>query len=135
MRSTSERMVPLKHKMLAEILNPMAEATEVIARLLDFIDRVDVASQAGAPRPPFETVDGGSIFPEDPENHWWLTGISKQKLPEEDQQNEGHEDGPPSEYDEGGALHVSDEDPLSEDDGPRPSVPSEFVPNLAWASS
>ncbi len=77
---TSEKMVPLRHRTLAEILNPMPDASAVIAKLLDYISRVDVASQTGALRPEFKTSDGESIFPEDPEEQWWMQ-IIRQRFP------------------------------------------------------
>jgi hypothetical protein len=130
-KSTSEKMVPLRHRTLAEILNPMPDAAAVITRLLTYIDRVDIASHAGAPRPPFQTPDGDPIFPEDPEDHWWLTAIQRKAPDPEEQANAGDEDGPPSELEEGEALHVSDDDPLS-DDGL--AVEANYEPNVAWAS-
>ena len=55
-------MIPLTQKTLEKILNPQPEAQKVIHRLLDFINRVDLASQHGLPKPAFKTSDGQDIF-------------------------------------------------------------------------
>ena len=106
-----ERSVPLKFRTLTETLNPQPDAHVVFQRLLDFIERCDVASQLGLPRPEFKTLDGEAIFPEDDEP-WWLTEVSK-RISAEDRR--GDEDGPVTD-DEGEEekKEVSDEDPLSE---------------------
>ena len=52
-------------------------------RLLDWIDRVDYASQRGEPKPPFAASDGGTVFPcegDEMEHIWFLTEMSKRKL-------------------------------------------------------
>ena len=52
-------------------------------RLLDWIDRVDYASQRGEPKPPFVASDGGTVFPcegDEMEHTWFLTEMSKRKL-------------------------------------------------------
>ena len=85
-----ERCVPLKFRTLAETLNPQPDAHVVFQRLLDFIERCDIASQQGLPRPEFKTLDGQAIFPED-EEPWWLTEVSK-RISAEDRR--GDEDGP-----------------------------------------
>ena len=90
----------------------------MIHKLLDWIERVDRASQTGAPRPAFETVDHESIFPEDDEGKWWLTDVQNRKTPET-QQPPADEDGAPSsegEHVSDEDKMVSDEDPMSEDD-------------------
>ena len=133
-KSTSEKTVPLRHKTLAEILRPMPDASNVIAKLLDYIDRVDMASQVGAPKPAFKTVEGGSIFPEDPEDAWWLTDISR-KAPEEEK--DADSDGPPSQLDENEPREVSDDDPLCSDEEGRPNQEpssSSYEPSVAWLS-
>ena len=105
----------------------------VIKKLLDWIDRCDIASQTGAPKPAFETLDGEAIFPED-DDPWWLLEIQKRKLEEEELV--GDEDGPPSE--EEMQAEVSDEDPVSEtEDGPaahelQQQQPRAHVPHVAW---
>ena len=71
-RRKSEKLVSVKWRDLDEILNPQPRAQQVIHKLLGWIERVDRASQTGAPRPAFETVDHESIFPEDDEDKWWL---------------------------------------------------------------
>ena len=63
----------------------------------DWIDWADQNSQAGLPKPPFETEDGEPIFPEE-EEAWWLTDISRRAAPEE--KAEGDEDGPASDLEE-----------------------------------
>ena len=45
--------------------DPQPKASEVIWKLLDWISRVDIASQRGEPKPPFTTRTGTAIFPED----------------------------------------------------------------------
>ena len=62
---SNERSVPLRFRTLAQSLNPQPEAHVVFQRLLDWIDRCDVASQTGEPKPLFQTVGGEPIFPED----------------------------------------------------------------------
>ena len=84
----------------------------VFQRLLDWINRCDVASQTGEPKPSFQTVDGEPIFPED-DDPWWLTDISRRLT--DDAKQDGDEDGPATEgEEEGEQREVSDEDPLSE---------------------
>ena len=64
----------MKFRSLADILDPQPEASAVIHRLLDWIDRVDLASQTGVPRPAFATIDGEPIFPPE-EERCWLTDV------------------------------------------------------------
>lgn len=91
-----ERQAPPKHKELDEILKPQAAASIVIGRLLRWIGRVDGASQAGLDRPPFCDEDGSYIFPPggDPDEKWYLTGLSRRKEAEE-LARRADEDGPP----------------------------------------
>ena len=120
-----DHALPVKLKTLEEILNPQPDAQVVIHRLLDWMDRVDLATQTGAPRPPFKTADGEDIFPEDGDP-WWLTDVSR-RAPAEEQEN-GDEDGPPSDMEEEGQqAEVSDEDPMSSEDDAAP-----YTPNLGW---
>ena len=63
-------------------------------RLLDWIDRADMASQMGAPKPAFQTEESERIFPEGDEP-WWLTELQKRAAPE-DEPAPCDEDGPPS---------------------------------------
>ena len=129
-RFSNERSIPPKFRTLAEVLNPQPDATAVIKRLLDWIDRVDRASQTGAPKPEFKTEDGQPIFPDD-EEPWWLTDVARRAPDEEEQQN-GDEDGPPSDVDETLQAEVSDDDPLSEA-GDMPSTSAgPHVPVVAW---
>ena len=113
-----ERSVPLKFRTLSECLNPQADAHVVFQRLLDWIDRCDVASQMTLTKPQFQAADGGPIFPEDEDDQWWLTDVSK-RLASEDRR--GDEDGPMT-GDEAGndemeQREISDDDPLSEPEG------------------
>ena len=115
-RINNEHGVPLKFRTLAEVLNPQPDASVVIKRLLDWIDRVDTASQTGGPKPSFQTEEGQSIFPED-DDPWWLTDITRRATVNEDDKADGDEDGPPSDIDvEEQQLEVSDDDPESEPD-------------------
>ena len=84
--------------------------------MLDWIDRVDAASQTGAPKPPFETESGDPIFP-DEDSMWWLTDVQRRQ-PEEEAPN-GDEDGPPSDVDveEDMQREASDSDPVSAGEG------------------
>ena len=126
-----ERSVPLKFRTLAETLNPQPDAHVVFQRLLDFIERCDIASQLGLPRPEFKTLDGEAIFPEDDEP-WWLTEVSK-RISAEDRR--GDEDGPATD-DEGEEekKEVSDEDPLSEHECVVESSRQHHDPIVAWPS-
>ena len=72
----NEHALPVKLKTLEEILNPQPDAQVVIHRLLDWMDRVDLATQTGDPRPLFQTADGDDIFPDNDEP-WWLTDASR----------------------------------------------------------
>ena len=80
-RYVREGSGPMKHRTLDETLNPQLVASRVLMRLLSCIDRVDVASQDGSPRPAFLGDDGLPIFPADgdPDERWWLTELSKRK--------------------------------------------------------
>ena len=125
---SNERMVPLRFRSLAECLNPQPEAHVVFQRLLDWIDRCDVASQTGAPKPAFQTIDGEPIFPED-DDPWWLTDISRRLT--DDAKQDGDEDGPATEgEEEAEQREISDDDPLSD---PEQQVSaSSREPAVAW---
>ena len=103
-----ERQVPMIHKTLDEILNPQPIAGRVLLRLLDYIDRVDRASQDGSPRPRFVGADGEPIFPSSghPDELWWLTELSRRKTEERMARDELLEEG----------ADESDDDEFSEDD-------------------
>ena len=90
------------HKTLTEVLNPQPIASDVLLRLLAFIDRVDVASQNGSPRPDFVAEDGEDIFPPagGPNEKWWLTELSRRKEEERVARDELLEEGPVSSEDE-----------------------------------
>ena len=97
----------------------------VIHRLLDWMGRVDLATQTGAPRPSFRTADGHDIFPDNDEP-WWLTDVSRRAPAEE--QDPGHEDGPASEVaEEGQQAEVSDDDPVSSE-----AEATTYTPSLGW---
>jgi hypothetical protein len=126
----NERSIPLKFRSLAETLNPQPDAQVVFRRLLDWINRCDLASQTGQPKPAFQTLAGDPIFPVD-EDPWWLTDVSK-RISAEDK-NKGDEDGPATD-DEGEEEHKEedDDDPLSEPEVGASSSGS-HVPTVAWA--
>ena len=65
-----------------------------IHNLLAWIDRVDLSSQSGATRPPFETERGEAIFPD---TTWWITEAGGNKEPPpvlefDDAQDDNEED-------------------------------------------
>ena len=72
----SERAIPHKLRSLEESLNPQPLAASVIHTLLDWIDRVDFASQRGLAPPPFHTQDGEDIFPDEP---WWQGSCQRRR--------------------------------------------------------
>ena len=90
-----ERQVPMTHKSLEEVLNPQPVAGRIFLKLLDFIDRVDRASQDGSSRPKFIGVDGEQIFPPcgHPDELWWLTELSRRKVEEQIARGELLEEG------------------------------------------
>ena len=112
LRVLKETSVPVVLKPLEHIINAQPRALAVIKRLLDWISRVDLASQQGFPRPAFKTVEGDPIFPPE-EEQWWLTDFQQRKKPEE---IAGDEDGPPTEAEEADKSETDDEDPTSEED-------------------
>ena len=125
-----ERSVPLRFRTLGECLNPQPDAHVVFQRLLDWIDRCDVASQTGAPRPEFRTISGEQIFP-DNDDPWWLTDISRRLT--NDAKLEGDEDGPATEgEEEDEQREVTDDDPVSEAEQVSTAVSSQQVEKLAW---
>ena len=67
----------LQLRELCQVLNPQPQAQTVIHNLLAWIDRVDLAAQTGASRPPFETERGEPIFPE---TTWWITDAGAASL-------------------------------------------------------
>ena len=140
-RYVKERSVPVVARELHEMLNPQPRAAAVIHRLLDWIDRADLASQHGDPKPLFTTTSGEAIFPED-EDPWWLTEV--QRKPTTDSHPPGDEDGPAEEegdvVDEVGEF-TDDEDPPSSEADAAPeggdgedaeSQPLERPPRVAW---
>ena len=135
-RRVAEKMVPVTWRTLAACLNPQEDAQRVMHKLLDWIDRVDLASQVGASRPAFLADDGSPIFPEDENDLWWLTDLQRSKQDDA----KGDEDGPPSsdegqdqEEDKGEpgeAELTDDEDPSSSHASPTgpPDHPKENAP-------
>ena len=127
-----ERTVPVVLKDLYEVIDAQPRALAVIKKLLDWISRVDLASQQGLPRPVFKTVGGDPIFPPE-EEQWWLTDFQQRKKPEE---IAGDEDGPPTEAEEEEKDDTDDEDPTSEEEaaeqgGGHQNDPT-FRPATAW---
>ena len=108
----SYRAVPVKHRILSEVINPQPEAMNVIRKLLNWIGAVDSASQRGGVRPAFKTTDDQDIFPSE-DKPWWLTDVQQRKKPEET--NPVDEDGPVSECDDP-KDETEDEDPTSEEE-------------------
>ena len=140
-RRKQEKLIKTSWRNLKEILNPQRSAQIVIYKLLGWIERVDRASQIGAPRPAFETLDHQPIFPEDEEDKWWLTDVQNRKEPAA--QQPADEDGPPSsegEHVSDEDKMVSDEDPMSEDECEHAVLGSQedvehrpsFVPRAHW---
>ena len=115
-RVINERTVPVALRDLYEIIDAQPRALAVIKKLLDWISRVDLASQQGLPRPVFKTVGGEPIFPPE-EEQWWLTDFQQRKKPEE---NAGDEDGPPTDAEEEEKEDTDDEDPTSEEEVDQP---------------
>ena len=126
------RSIPLKFRILSECLDPQPEASVVFRRLLDWIDRCDIASQNSLPKPAFETSDGDAIFPEDEDDAWWLTDISKRVAAED--KVKADEDGPATDDDEveEERKEVSDDDPLSAGEEVAASTSNQHVPVVAW---
>jgi hypothetical protein len=137
----------LRLRDLAEVLNPQPAAQAVIHDLLAWIDRVDLASETGAPRPPFTTERGDAIFPD---TTWWITDAGGQKAPppvlefddaqddnEEDEDDDKHEADDPddSSGDEkpDGDLAVGDLE-LSQEQQTQASLAS-HTPTLGWCTS
>ena len=97
----------------------------MIHKPLSWMDRVDVASQHGNARPPFQTLEGDGIFPPEDEL-WWLTDVSRRAKDEEEQPAD--EDGPPSELEEDQPMEVSCSEHASSDGGET----APHTPVLAW---
>ena len=71
-----ERRVPLKLGTLAQTLNPQPQTAKVLHGLLDWIDRVDLASQRGEAPPAPRRSDGAPLFPD---TEWWLTEMERRR--------------------------------------------------------
>jgi len=140
-RFVKERTVHIVARELHEMLNPQPRAAAVMHRLLDWIERADLASQRGEAKPPFATAQGEPIFPEG-EDPWWLTDV--QRTSTADAPPPGDEDGPAEE--EGDVVDeveefTDDEDPPSSEEEAAPeggddeeaeSQPLERPPRVAW---
>ena len=117
----------------------------VFERILDWINRCDLASQAGLPKPEFKTTEGDDIFPANQEEQWWLTDISKRlqsdsKNEEENVEKDEYEIASGDEEDEPEKEEVSDDDPLSEPEQlglGRTSASSKdhFKVSMAWSAA
>ena len=85
----------MTHKTLDEILNLQLIAGRVLLKLLDYIDRVDRASQDGSSPPKFIGDDGEPIFPPSghPDELLWLTELSRRKTEERMARDELLEEG------------------------------------------
>ena len=97
------------------------------------MDRCDIASQHGLPKPTFETPDGEPIFPEDEDDAWWLTDVSKRVASED--KTKADEDGPATDDDEveQERKEVSDDDPSSAGEEIAASSSNQHVPVVAWS--
>eukprot|EP00973_Karenia_brevis_P088514 12273609-Karenia_brevis.AAC.1 len=140
-RFVKKRAVPIVARELHEMLNPQPRAAAVMHRLLDWIERADIACQRGEAKPTFATTKGEAIFPED-EYPWWLTDV--QLRPTSEPTHPGDEDGPAEDevelVDEIEEF-FDDEDPLSSEaegkhegggDEEVGSQPLERPPRVAW---
>jgi hypothetical protein len=125
--------VPVRHKTLAEILNPQPKAAAVVHEMLKWMDRVDIASQAGCPPPACVATDGSPIIP-DESTLWWLTELERRRQPPsgEDSTKRDPEEGPPSDgeslegrsgesgsegaWDSAPSVNLSDEEDLDVND-------------------
>ena len=119
-RLMSDRALPVKHRILSEVINPQPEAMMVIRKLLNWIGAVDSASQRAGVRPAFKTTDDQDIFPGE-DKPWWLTDVQQRKKPEETRPAD--EDGPVSECDDP-KDETEDEDPTSEEEFNETSIPA-----------
>ena len=113
-RVIKERSVQVELKNLDDVINAQPEAMKVMNSLLDWISRVDLASQHGRPRPAFADAKGEPIFPPQ-EEQWWLTIFQQRQKPKD---IVGDEDGPPTEAEGEEKSETDDEDPTSEEDVP-----------------
>ena len=132
-RRIATRTIPLVHRTLAEVLNPMPRAAVVIGRLLAWIDRVDAASRTCAPKPAFQTEDGSPIFDED----WWLTDQQRRNPPKvaEDPMNEdGPSDSEAGDDAPAADAPASDSDPMSGDEHGEGAIPEGAFTGPAFGS-
>jgi len=116
-RKIDAKLVPVKNRKLADILNPQPKCSTVLHKLLDYINRCDYASQLGEEKPPCIDENGEEIIPTHDDNLWWLTEMSARKSTEEEEEPKpkDDEDGPGSSEEEKNDL-TDDESMTSEDD-------------------
>lgn len=119
-RRINTKLVPVKNRTLAEILDPQPRCSIVLHKLLEWIDRCDYASQNGEMKPPCKQLNGDQIIPTDEDDLWWLTELSRRKIDEkkDDPPPGDVEDGPASDggQEEVAALTTDDEPTDSDDD-------------------
>jgi len=114
-RTIDAKLVPVKNRKLADILNPQPKCSMVLHKLLEWIDLCDKASQAGEEeKPPCIDENGEDIVPSDPENLWWLTEMSARKSDEEEIQPNDDEDGPPESEEE--KKDLTDDESMTSDE-------------------
>jgi hypothetical protein len=109
------RSIPVKHKKLAEVLNPQPRLSSVLRQVQAWIMRASAAWLGGKPKPHFETETGEIIFPEDDEE-WWLTDVQCRKPTEEIDQQVVLEEGPWLEDEESRAGKDIEQEHEVEDD-------------------
>ena len=121
---------------LVGVLRSSTRSIGSFPKIVASIDRCDVASQHGLPKPTFETPDGEPIFPEDEDDAWWLTDVSKRVASEDKIKSD--EDGPAADdegVDEGEQKgDVSDDDPLTDAEEVTASSSNQHVPVAAWST-
>ena len=74
-RKIDAKLIPVKNRKLAEILNPQPKCSVILHKLLQWIDRCDHASQIGEEKAPCIDDSGDDIIPSDPENLWFTISI------------------------------------------------------------
>ena len=94
------------------------------------MDWADQNSQAGLPKPPFETEQGEPIFPED-EEPWWLTDISRRAAPEGILERDD-EDGPPSDLEQEQQGELTDSEASEPEAAGAVHASNAHEPSVAW---
>ena len=121
---------------LVEVLRSSTRSIGSFPKIVASIDRCDVASQHGLPKPTFETADGEPIFPEDEDDAWWLTDVSKRVAAENIA--DANEDGPATDDDgveDQEEKEVPDDDPSSDAEEVADSTSNQHVPIVAWSKN